>query len=567
MRYEPLVDVQSRNTAEAQGDVTIRGGIFENTGFKVGAVTLFDPQTGHYFAEIPIDPAMLSTPDIATGIDNALLGFNSNVGTIDYTWTRVQTGGRLSVEVGDHDFNRQYGRFGQVFDESIGGKQVAVEASYARSESDGTVRFGDHDFDRYSTRVQLFDDHSQTDFFAGYQSKFFSWPFLYAPEELHQLAGTSGIETENLKTSLFAVNHRQEYGDASFLEAGAYYRSHADDYEFDRFRPGLSNDFEHRTRVASFGFQGLHHFSAFGLRYGGQVLGDSINTTNLNNGPFQSRTYYKLTLLPEKTFALNEKDSVTVRAGASFDDTNRDGSTVSPLLGVSLDQNVDEGSNRYYFEYSETSQVPGYTVLGANPTGLFAGNPNAGRERSHNIEIGSKVIRDKWQARLALFYRIDDDLIDWTFSENNFNARTANPVDIDTFGVEATWFADFGDLDLILGYTFLEKDEDYGDAEVDGSFYALNFAKHRLTAAFIWEFMPGWTIRSDNEIRMQEDNDLRSQSDETLLSLLSLSWQPARYPDWRFNLAVDNLWDSNFEDIPGVPGSRRQLSFGVDYTW
>src|SRR5687767_9203450 len=51
LRYEPLVDVHGRNFAEAQADVTIRGGIFENTGFQLGAVSMGDPQTGHYFAE------------------------------------------------------------------------------------------------------------------------------------------------------------------------------------------------------------------------------------------------------------------------------------------------------------------------------------------------------------------------------------------------------------------------------------------------------------------------------------------------------------------------------------
>ena len=37
LEFEPRVDLQSRNMAEAQGDVTIRGGIFENTGFRVGS--------------------------------------------------------------------------------------------------------------------------------------------------------------------------------------------------------------------------------------------------------------------------------------------------------------------------------------------------------------------------------------------------------------------------------------------------------------------------------------------------------------------------------------------------
>ncbi len=46
LEYDPRVDLQSRNMAEAQADVTIRGGIFENTGFTVGSAALLDPQTG-----------------------------------------------------------------------------------------------------------------------------------------------------------------------------------------------------------------------------------------------------------------------------------------------------------------------------------------------------------------------------------------------------------------------------------------------------------------------------------------------------------------------------------------
>src|SRR5947209_12035677 len=69
LRYEPGVDLQARNLAEGQADVTIRGGIFESAGVQVGAVTLLDPQTGHYLAEIPIAPAMLGAPAILTGAD------------------------------------------------------------------------------------------------------------------------------------------------------------------------------------------------------------------------------------------------------------------------------------------------------------------------------------------------------------------------------------------------------------------------------------------------------------------------------------------------------------------
>ncbi len=174
LEFNPRIDFQSRNMAEAQGDVTIRGGIFENTGFRVGSATLVDPQTGHYFAELPIAPEMLTTPDVLVAGDNALYGFNSTVGTISYGWSQIQDGGSATIGGGDNDLNFQRihhaitGDFANTSDWSWG-----VEAEVSRSESDGTVKYGDHDFDRTTGRVQLVGPNSQTDFFAGYQAKFF----------------------------------------------------------------------------------------------------------------------------------------------------------------------------------------------------------------------------------------------------------------------------------------------------------------------------------------------------------------------------------------------------------
>ena len=69
LRYDPLTELQSRGLPEGQADVTVRGGLFDNTGFRTGAVTVMDPQTGHYAAELPIDPAWLSSPQVLTGND------------------------------------------------------------------------------------------------------------------------------------------------------------------------------------------------------------------------------------------------------------------------------------------------------------------------------------------------------------------------------------------------------------------------------------------------------------------------------------------------------------------
>ena len=41
--FDPRIDFQSRNMAEAQGDVSVRGGIFEATGFQVGSCDFIRP--------------------------------------------------------------------------------------------------------------------------------------------------------------------------------------------------------------------------------------------------------------------------------------------------------------------------------------------------------------------------------------------------------------------------------------------------------------------------------------------------------------------------------------------
>lgn len=170
LEYDPRVDLQSRNMAEAQADVTIRGGIFENTGFRVGSATLLDPQTGHYFAEIPIAQEMLSKANILTGADNALLGVNSSVGTVSRDWTVIKTAGSASIGAGNNNFNLQRVHSGvsmalaDYTDWTIG-----AEAEYSRSESDGTIENGDHDFQRASGRIQLVGPSSQTDLFFGSQ--------------------------------------------------------------------------------------------------------------------------------------------------------------------------------------------------------------------------------------------------------------------------------------------------------------------------------------------------------------------------------------------------------------
>lgn len=561
LEYDPRVDLQSRNMAEAQADVTIRGGIFENTGFRVGSATLLDPQTGHYVAELPIAPQMLRGPDVLTGADNALYGMNSSVGTVSFAWKPVRSGGSLSLGAGNNGFNLQSLHAGISLPvNNQPDWQLGLEGEVSHSQSDGSIEFGDHDFKRASGRIQLLTQNSQTDLFLGVQEKFFGWPNMYTPFNVN--------ETEDLQTHLLMLNHQTNYAQDSHYQVSAYYRKHKDHYVYSRENPTAFESF-HTTEVSSVAVSGRHALpSNFALNYAGQIIADSIESTSLENN-FTSRNYLKLSVLPEYQMALNNREQVTVRLGAAFDDSNRDASDVSLLGDIRWRTQASDGSaHTWYVSYAEASQVAGYTAIGGSDSGgLFRSNYDLSRENTQNLELGLTLEQASWYLNSAIFYRKDNNLTDWTYSFDATSARSANPVDIDTLGLEFLANKSFENTEVIASYSYLHKNESYTADDVDASFYALNYPDHRVTLGLIWRPMQQFEFKIDNEWRQQQENALRASDDEAFFTHLSLTYRPAQIQGLYFTLAGDNLWDESFEEVPGTPGRGEQYTASLTYQW
>lgn len=557
LRFEPRVDIHSRNFAEGQADITIRGGIFENSGFKVGGLTLFDPQTGHYFAELPIAPAMLVAPNVLTGFENAIGGTNATVGTIAHGWRPIRTSGFAAVGLGEYQLAQ--GEIYQGFrsERAGGGYRLAGDVAYAYSESDGSVPGGDHQLERVNARLQLQGERSQTDLFVGLQEKFFSWPNLYTP--------FGYPETEDIETLLVALNHRIDYGAGDFLQFGAYHRRNRDEYRI----PAFSYLANHETTVEGASIEARRGLGEFVLNVRGEILADELWSTTLLSQPntYRSRTMAKVAVVPEKTFSLRDGARLVAKAGASYDDSNRAGSALSPVAEIAWERHA-ASLQRVYLSYAESTQLPTYTALNSAPDGLFGGNSRLGRTTSHNVELGARFALENWTTEAAVFFRRDDDLVDWTYQFALPRARTASAVDIDTTGFELVARRAVGRAEIVLGYTALAKSADYGAATVDASFYALNYARHRFTAALIVRISDEWLLRIDNVARIQEENFLRTiGGDEAITSALGLAYRPRAMRGLEVSVQADNLWDTDFQDVPAVPAPRRQISGRVSYAW
>jgi vitamin B12 transporter len=556
LRYDPLVDIEPRNMAEAQADVTIRGDTFENTGLQVGALSIVDPQTGHYLMELPIAPVMLGAPEVQTGAAFATDSMNATGGGIAYDWKPIGNGGFASGALGNDGLSREEVYQGFT---GTGASHLSADADWAHSAGNGTVPFGDFHFDRGDARVEYVAPGSVTDLFAGYQASFFGWPNLYTPFD--------SDETENLQTVLVAANTREDLGQGQFFEGGAFYRRNKDDYAFDRFAPiGLVHPYQHTTWEYGVAAGGRQVVDGLFLNYHVEETTDSLRSTSLIYGPYHSRTLQKASLVPEQQWVA-DGGLIVLKAGGSYDNSNRSSAVFSPVAELSRTWNSG-ALQRIYASYSVTTQMPSYTALDSSPTaGLFLGNPNLGRETSRDSEVGASGNLWGWTGKAAVFYRRDENLVDWTYTNGVFG-RAANPVNIDTRGLELEARQTWGLVTVVIGYTALSKAANYGNADITASFYALNYARQRLTAAFSLQLTENLELRLDNAARIQEPDSLRTEGgNDALVSSLGLYWHPSSMRKLEFSLLVDNLWNSAFQSVPGVPASRRQLSFGATYGW
>ena len=556
LRFEPRVDVQARNLAENQADISIRGGTFENSGFRLGALLLSDPQTGHYLAEIPVSPFMLGVPQVLTGLDNAMGGFGANAGTVAYSWRPIDDGGELSLAGGNYHFGRASLYMAEAASPQKGGPVIASDVEWSRSRSDGSVPYGDQAYERVGARFQVRTANTQTDFIAGYQHKFFGWPDLYTPFGVN--------ETENLQTVLLAANTRWQQAGRGYLEVGVFYRRNKDDYEYNRFVPGQFNPYQHTTWARGGSLQGRRESGDWAVNYSVEDMHDNLSSTALVFGPYASRDQLKAVFAPERILH-QSTGQWKLQAGGAYDDSNRGGEAFSPLSRVEWQS--DSGW-RAHLEYSGASQLPTYTALKSSPaSGLFRGNQSLGRERSRNLEFGAAAVTAGWSFETAIFHRQDDALVDWTY-RRGVTARTANPVDIGTLGLELVARHHTAHTDWVVGYTRLRKDANYGSSLVDASFYAMNFPQDRLTSALTWRLGHGWELRSDNQYRREQPNLLRTTGgNSALLSSIGLHFAPDGKKGWDYSLRVDNLWDSSFQEVPAVPAPRRQVAAEISRHW
>jgi len=550
MSGDARVDMQTRGGTRYQSDIAIRGGIFEGTGLMVGGLALFDPQTGHYFSEIPLDPFFFSGARLLTGVNNALHGFNSTAGSIDWQWAPIDEGGQISLQGGTDALggvHLLHGETGQA------GTEWQLGGSW--EEGDGSVEYGDFSLRRISGRLQMNIGPGRLRLFGGYLAKDYGWPGMYT--------GFPNLkETEAYHVSLLGWQWETRL-EGQAHRVGGYWRQLEDDYEFNRFEPNRL--FEHKTEVWSLQGDGHLRRDWGRLAYRWVWLQDRlVRSTSLVEGTFRTRDYGEGGLIASRPLM---EGTFVPYAGVTAQSSNRDSTRILPQAGIRMNGEAGPTSWTAYVEWSESSQVPGYTALKSAPQGLFGGNAALGREHAATLEGGVNLQHGGLLMQVVAFQRDDNGLADWVFSRDSPSARQAAAVDIIVRGLETRMRWEGEAFDFEMGYAWLEKDPAYRDMGVDASYYALNYAEHRVLLAAGVQVMEPLHLHLGLEYRTHAQNLLRETGDEALYVETRLLWEAPFLERTDLIFRIENLTKDAFEPVPGTPGPGRTVSVTVRRTW
>jgi hypothetical protein len=137
---------------------------------------------------------------------------------------------------------------------------------------------------------------------------------------------------------------------------------------------------------------------------------------------------------------------------------------------------------------------------------------------------------------------------------------------MDVAGLELELARRWDRLELMGGYLLLDKDEDYGSATVDASYYALNYAEQRLTISARYRPFDWLDVRLDNGLSRYRDNALRTSGRDAWQVALAVGWLTP-LDGLRVDLLADNLTNEGFQYFPGSPAPRRQWSLRTQYAW
>lgn len=514
------IDLRERGGFEVQQDLSIRGTTFEQNLVALEGIRLSDPQTGHHLMNLPWNKRILESVEVLSGGGSALYGPGGFGGILNFNLKPSKPGVEFLVGYGSYDFKEFYGNLGFV-------KTFPMNLTFSQKRSQGFIWNRDFDIKNFA----FYTKDSEKTFFYGFQEKDFGARNFYTTKY--------PSEWETTKTHVFLLK-KIFYNSNWFLEPGFLYRINYDTYLLDRKNPSFYKN-THQSKVLRLNLPFKYETPQMNYILGTEFSYETLDSSRLGDHLRQALGFY-LWLYPKFS------SKIFPSFGIRYDAIAKNKDLFSYQLGMAyfLNSNL-KGRSSLGFSY----RIPSFTELYYDsPT--IKGNPNLSPERAYHLEIGVDYEKNFFEGSLTTFYRYGKDIIDWI---NQGGIRRAENLDqVKTLGftidgkVKLNWIFPF------YSYTYINQISE----KLKKSHYQGFYLRHKLVLGASCK-LP-YQIETAFWLTYQD----RFQMDRVWIGSFKVSKifnKKIKTIFW-----VENLFDRDYEEIPGVKGSPQWIGITLELT-
>lgn len=548
---QPGISLRSTGGLGSFSGVTIRGVSQNNIAVRVDGIDVADP-TG---PQVAFDFGSLLTSDISRieilrGSQSAVFGSEAVGGVINITTKRAEKDGlsvSAALEAGSYDTRRA----SLTLANRGAGHDTAVTLAYTRSdgfsiaeEDDGNTEADGYEARRLSFAGSYEIGQDVTLDLSGFVEDatfdydeesggtvFDGTPDDTSTRDQKGLRAALRFDTGMVENELYASTFRIERnltGTNAFGSFDFLYEGRRDTLGY---RGGL--DINTQTRLA------------FGLERVTESYGDVINT-NGTFGPFTSFQDHDTTVnavFAELSYAPNSDIDLSF-ALRHDDHSEHGGFTTGRVSGVwrmrddlVLRANLGTG-------FRAPSNYELYAA--------FAGNPDLEPETSKSFDLGiEKTWENGGYLRATAFWLQAEDIIDYSFSSFSYVQRDGTST---RRGIELAGSFPVGErVTVDASYTLTDT---FSDVTLDSSSWSLSTPRHALSA----------TVSADLTERMNLAVTGLYQADRPSLDDFGVVNATATYKvtdKADAYLRVENLFDADYQTVPGYGQSDRAAYFGI----
>ncbi len=538
LRTTPGVVLNSQGGS--QNDLSVRGSSFSGAGLSLGGLTLRNPQTEHFHAELPLPAGMLSRPSVRTGLNNQ---GGHLVGTVNFDLLPMV--GKRQVEMGFGSDHRDWQSIlvQQMLTDTLG---IGV---FAGRESASGVDYDDNDLDReyVGAHLQHHTDDTQVDFIVAHQEKEFGSRGYYGSDNTR-------AATEDTEETLVYLSARRGDLNSNYLRGGISWREFYDNY----YIPSYPYENHHRSRTSSAFFDGRTlEINGFALGWRTDVEEERIVSTGLGS---HHRTRGGVSLLPQW-----KGDRLKIIVGARGEFFTDESSELLPQLGIEylLSDNLTA-----FASYSESVRLPSYTEqYYLSPAS--GGDATLEPQTTQQTEIGLKGIpSETMDWKVSAFHRRSKNTIDWmkATAAGRWDARDIGTLDVYGLETQLGWYP-AQNIEMQFSYTWIYKDQEASDFGGYASRYALDYPEHLAQVSLLWRPFQALELGTTQTLRYQTDNKVRVNGNFGADSSFVVRYTPPCADYATVSLLLNNAWDDDFQALPGQRTPERYVGISLTLDW